>query len=177
MHTVTIEHLKYPNGKFEYGKSYSAGEIQSNINAIEELPSLLNKTAALFTADLLKKSYRPEGWNAQQIIHHLADSHMNAFIRVKLTLTENNPTINPYNQDAWVEMEDVKLPISTSLAIVENIHKRWVTVLKAMTTADFKKTYYHPEYKKTFALDEFVALYAWHGKQHLSHLELILNLN
>jgi len=177
METLNIDQLKYPYGKFEYGKTYSDADIQSFFKAIEELPASLNKIAAQLTPELLNRSYRPEGWNTQQIIHHLADSHINAFIRLKLTLTQDTPTINPYNQDAWAIMADAKLPIEPSLNIIENIHKRMVTVIKAMSKEDFKKTYYHPEYKKKIELDEFVALYAWHGKQHLGHLNIILKSN
>lgn len=171
----SIEQLKYPIGKFEYGNTYTNSDIQKNILSIQELPELLHVKAIQFTPQLLRKTYRPNGWTAQQVIHHIADSHINAFIRMKLTLTQNTPTINPYNQDAWANMADVKEPIEVSLKIIENIHKRWNVVLKTMTEADFKKKYYHAEYKKKVALDEFIALYTWHGKHHLAHLDLILN--
>jgi hypothetical protein len=170
-----MEHLKYPFGKFEYGKTYSAEETKEHIAAIEELPKQLNDIASKLNKDLLEKSYRPGGWTARQIIHHIADSHSNALIRVKLTLTENSPVIKPYDQDAWAALEDAsKAPIGSSLKMIEAIHERWIYVLKAMTEADFKKKYIHPEYNREFQLDEFIALYAWHGKQHCGHLSIIL---
>ena len=170
------ENNTYPIGKFEYGKTYSAAETKSNMEAIEALPALLNLIAKQLTPTLLKKSYREGGWNAQQIIHHIADSHSNALIRVKLALTEHNPVIKPYNQDAWALLADVeKVPIDVSLVMTDAIHTRWTVVLKAMTEDDFKKKYIHPEYNKEFQLDEFIALYAWHGKHHCGHLNVILN--
>ncbi len=166
----------YPIGKFEYGKTYSVSETQAHIKVIEGLPALLNSVAKQFTPALLKKSYREGGWNAQQIIHHIADSHSNGLIRVKLALTENNPVIKPYNQDAWAVLADVEnTPIEVSLQMTEAIHIRWTALLKSMTEADFKKKYTHPEYKKEFQLDEFIALYAWHGNHHCGQLKVILN--
>ncbi len=166
----------YPIGRFEYGKTYSPVETKSNLEAIEALPALLNFIAKQLKPEHLKESYRERGWNAQQIIHHIADSHSNALIRVKLALTEHNPVIKPYNQDAWAVLADVEnTPFEVSLKITEAINARWTAVLKAMTENDFKKKYIHPEYNKEFQLDEFVALYAWHGKHHCGHLNVILN--
>lgn len=166
----------YPIGKFEYGNTYSATETVLNMEAIEALPALLNSIAKELTPELLKKSYRENGWTAQQIIHHLADSHSNGLIRVKLALTEHNPVIKPYDQDAWSLLADVEnTPVEVSLKMTEAIHARWTAILQAMTESDFKKKYIHPEYNKEFQLDEFVALYAWHGKHHCGHLKVILN--
>lgn len=171
-----MDHLKYPFGKFEYGKSYSKNETISNIEAVSALPSQLNAIAAKLSDVQLEKSYRPEGWTARQIIHHIADSHSNALIRVKLALTEDKPVIKPYDQDAWSALTDAKnAPIASSLKMVEAIHERWVVVLNNMSEADFSKTYIHPEYNREFQLDEFIALYAWHGRQHCGHLQIILD--
>ncbi|MCW3070930.1 MAG: putative metal-dependent hydrolase [Bacteroidetes bacterium] len=173
-----MEHLKYPYGRFEYGKTYSKSDTERHIAAIAALPEQLNALAAALSNEQLEKSYRPGGWNARQIIHHIADSHSNALIRVKLALTENSPVIKPYDQDAWSELEDAThAPIASSLKMVEAIHERWIYVLKAMSESDFSKKYIHPEYKREFRLDEFIVLYAWHGKQHCGHLQLILEQN
>ncbi|MDF2436106.1 MAG: putative metal-dependent hydrolase [Bacteroidota bacterium] len=173
-----MEHLKYPYGRFEYGIQYSNDDTSRNILAIQNLPSDLNTLAEKFNEELLEKSYRPNGWTARQIIHHLADSHSNALVRVKLTLTENTPVIKPYDQDAWAALTDSKKsPIHSSLKMIEAIHERWTYVLNSMTESDFSKKYIHPEYQREFKLDEFVALYAWHGKQHCGHLKLILEHN
>lgn len=166
----------YPIGKFEYRNSYSAAETQLNIKAIEELPHLLNSISEKFSPELLKKSYRIDGWSAQQIFHHIADSHSNALTRIKLALTEHNPIIKPYNQDAWAVLADVdNVAIEVSLKMIEAIHIRWLAIINAMSETDFSKKYIHPEYKKEFRLDEFIALYAWHGKHHYGQLNTILN--
>jgi len=172
---LNIEQLKYPIGKFEYGKAYTNEQIQNNIKTIEQLPSLLKIAAAKLTPELLKTAYRPEGWTAQQVIHHIADSHINALIRLKLTLTENNPTIKPYKEALWAQLADVNEPIEVSLSIIENVHKRLVAVLKAMKEKEFERTYFHPESNKTFTLAEMTGLYAWHGNHHLKHVEIVLN--
>ena len=126
--------------------------------------------------ELLKKSYRIDGWSAQQIFHHIADSHSNALTRIKLALTEHNPIIKPYNQDAWAVLADVdNVAIEVSLKMIEAIHIRWLAIINAMSETDFSKKYIHPEYKKEFRLDEFIALYAWHGKHHYGQLNTILN--
>jgi hypothetical protein len=170
-----MEHLKYPSGRFEYGKAYSKSDNTRHIEEIAALPSRLNALAAKLSSEQLEKSYRPSGWNARQIIHHIADSHSNALIRVKLALTEDSPVIKPYDQDAWSALEDAKhAPVASSLKMVEAIHERWIYVLKAMTESDFSRKYIHPEYNREFQLDEFIALYAWHGRQHCGHLQLIL---
>ncbi|MCE3280862.1 MAG: putative metal-dependent hydrolase [Bacteroidetes bacterium] len=172
-----MEHLKYPFGKFEYGKSYTKEETHSNITDIALLPSRLNTLAAELKEHHLERSYRPEGWTARQIIHHIADSHSNALIRVKLALTENKPVIKPYDQDAWAALEDANTDIHPSLKMVEAIHEKWVILLRSMNEEDFSRTYIHPEYNREFRLDEFIALYAWHGNQHCGHLQIILEQN
>jgi hypothetical protein len=170
-----MEHLKYPFGRFEYGKTYSKTDTEKHILEIAELPKQLRAVANRLNEQQLEKSYRPDGWTARQIIHHIADSHANALIRVKLALTENSPVIKPYDQDAWSALEDAKkAPVEASLKMVEAIHERWIYVLHSMTEADFSRKYIHPEYNREFQLDEFIALYAWHGKQHCGHLNIIL---
>jgi hypothetical protein len=173
-----MEHLKYPIGKFEFGKAYSHLHNLDHITEIEKFPARLKELAAQLSPAQLEKSYRAEGWTARQIIHHIADSHMNAYIRVKLTLTENTPVVKPYDQDAWANLADSKnSPVQSSLAIIEAVHQRWSFLLKTFTENDYKKKYIHPEYNREFQLDEFLALYAWHGKQHYEHLKIILNQN
>lgn len=171
-----MEHLKYPIGKFEFGKSYSSADNKKHISIIEQFPKELNVLVEQFKPEQLETSYRPGGWTARQIIHHIADSHMNAFIRVKLTLTEDAPVIKPYDQDKWANLPDVKnTPIEVSLKLIEGIHERWVNVLKTLSDADLQRKYIHPEQNREFKLDEVLALYAWHGRQHYEHLKIILN--
>ena len=171
-----MEQLKYPIGKFEYGKSYAQEDSKKHILIIGQFPKELKELAAKLSPDQLDMSYRPEGWTARQVIHHVADSHINAFIRVKLTLTEDKPVIKPYKEALWAELEDVKnTPIEVSLNIIESIHARWVVLLKTLSEKDLQRKYIHPEYNREFQLDEFLALYAWHGKHHYEHLNIILN--
>ncbi|HEX8514714.1 MAG TPA: putative metal-dependent hydrolase [Bacteroidia bacterium] len=171
-----MENLKYPFGRFEYGKKYSAADNQKHILEIAGLPTALNELTSGLTAHTLEKSYRPGGWTARQIIHHIADSHSNALIRLKLALTEDKPVIKPYDQDAWSRLPDAKhAAVASSLQMITAIHERWNIVLETMTEQDFSRTYIHPEYNREFRLDEFIALYAWHGKHHCGHLQIILD--
>lgn len=168
----------YPVGKFEYGKTYTTTVNQHHIHELEIFPKQLKEIVSQLSEEHLKKSYRPGGWNAQQIVHHIADSHMNAYIRVKLSLTENAPIIKPYKQDLWANLEDsIKLPVDCSVQLIENIHCRLVFLLKSLDEADLQKKYIHPEYNREFKLDELLALYAWHGKHHAGHLSVIIKLD
>lgn len=170
-----MEHLKYPIGKRQINPSITFTEIQSNIAEMEKLPSLLKQTASKLSAEQLDMPYRPDSWTARQVIHHIADSHMNALTRIKLTLTENNPTIKPYKQDLWAHLPDTSLPIETAITFIELLHQKMVVLLKALKENDFKKTYVHPEDNKTYTLADLTSIYAWHGKHHVSHLQIILN--
>ena len=166
-----IEKLKYPIGKFNRPEIISEEAIAGWIKSIEELPTLLKAAVFALNEEQLNTPYRPDGWTVRQVVHHVADSHMNSFIRFKLALTEENPTIKPYHEEKWAEMEDEKgFPIEPSLAIIENLHKRWVKMLKSMKSEDFNRTFFHPENKRTISLNENTALYAWHGKHHVAHI-------
>ena len=172
-----MEDLKYPMGRFEYGESYSAADNQKHIAIIKQFPAELAELVGTLTPAQLEKSYRPGGWNGRQIINHLADSHMNALIRLKLTLTEDKPVIKPYDQDLWANLEDGKnTPVEISVSLIKGIHYRLSILLNTLTDADLQREYIHPEYNKTFKLDEMIALYAWHGRQHYEHLRIIKNL-
>lgn len=167
-----MQHLQYPIGKFEHGKTYSFDEIKANIKILADFPALLKATASQLTDAALETPYRPDGWTARQVIHHVADSHANMYIRVKCALTEENPTIKGYSEGDWAKLPDSKLPIDASLAIIEGLHLRIVALLESLEESDFQKTYYHNGYQRSYALDSVVALYAWHSMHHLKHLEL-----
>ncbi len=170
-----MENRKYPIGKFEYGKSYNFQEIRKNIERISKLPKLLKKTLKKAKSVDLDKKYRPGGWTARQVIHHLADSHINAYIRFKLAATEINPTIRPYDEKKWAMLNDgADAGVKMSIALISSLHKRLSYFLESLTEADFQRTYFHPGSGRTFTLGEAVALYAWHGKHHLKHIELAL---
>jgi hypothetical protein len=169
------EQIKYPYGKFEYGLDYTQAETDKHIIEIAELPSRLEEIIVNMSSEQMNKSYREGGWTARQIIHHLADSHMNAFIRMKLSLTENNPVIKPYNQDSWATLADVQVDPQVSIQLLKALHVRWQVLLQNITPQQLNRSYHHPEYKKDFSLQEFIALYAWHGRQHCGHLRIIMN--
>lgn len=170
MEKPTLDQLRFPTGKFEQPSEYTPEFRAICINKLRELPNLLKQASYSLTEKQLDTPYREGGWSPRQIIHHLADSHINSFTRFKLSLTENNPSIKPYDQDAWANGSDAKLPISVSLNILDGVHQRLVNVLENMSPADFKKTFHHPEYKKDFELDWMVGLYGWHGHHHLQQI-------
>lgn len=172
---VKMEKLQYPIGKFTYGNSYTIAEIRENIAYLKAFPAILSEKVANLPDEILDKSYRPEGWTLRQVVHHLADSHINAYIRCKLLLTQDNPTINPYQEQKWAEMEDAKyLPVSVSLQLLTALHTRWALALENVPDSDFSRTYTHPQYGHIFELGEVMALYAWHCKHHLGHIMLVL---
>jgi uncharacterized damage-inducible protein DinB len=171
---MDIEQLKYPIGKFHFDGNFDNDIKNEWIGAIEALPSKISDAVRNLTPDQLDTPYRPEGWTVRQVIHHVADSHMNSYIRFKLGLTEDNPTIKPYEENDWAKMEDSKLPIDISLKIIEGLHQRWVVVLKNMTMQDFERTVFHPGMAKNVSLKFLLCLYVWHGKHHTAHCGLVV---
>jgi len=166
-----IEKLKYPVGKFNAPLEFSQQDMDKWIAEIEHLPSLCRNELRDFTEEMLEESYRPGGWTARQVIHHIVDSHMNAYMRFKLALTEEVPVIKPYMEAAWAELPDTKKsPPEISLSLLEALHRRWIIVIKNMSDAEFDRSYYHPENKKEYKLRTVLALYAWHGRHHLEHI-------
>lgn len=172
--TANMEKLQYPIGRFTY-QPYDEAQRQAHIETIRELPAQLRKTAAKLSPAQLELPYRPDGWTARQVIHHVADSHMNAYIRFKLILTEDTPTIKPYDEKAWAELADTRnTPIEASLQILEGLHVRWVELLESIKGKQWQRTGYHPEQQREISLLEFLALYSWHSRHHDGHLHLIL---
>lgn len=174
MNENEIEKLKFPIGKYKAQEEYSTSLLQEWIREIEDFPNILKEAVLDITPAQLETPYRPDGWTARQVVHHLADSHMNAFMRFKLSLTEDNPIIKPYLENRWAEMSDVMEPITYSIQILEAVHARWVVILKNMNAEDFERTYTHPQYNKTFTLAYALGLYAWHSKHHLTHIQLCM---
>jgi hypothetical protein len=167
------EVLKYPTGKFAVQDSYSRSELDECIQRIETLPTRIEDVIRGFTAKQFDTVYREGGWTARQVVHHLADSHMNAYIRFKWTLTEDTPVIKAYNEKLWAETPEVKSDPHLSLNVLKALHPKWSILLKALTPADLKKEYVHPETKKSNRLDRIIAMYAWHGDHHLGHLKIV----
>jgi len=168
---VTLDQLKYPIGKFSRPAFISSADISKWIQEIESLPEQLRETVGGLSDAQLDTPYRPDGWTVRQVVHHLPDSHINSYIRFKLALTEDNPTVKPYMEERWAELPEAKTaPLKISLDLLEALHKRWVIALRNITSEQWKRTFFHPESKRENRLDETLAMYAWHGKHHLAHI-------
>ncbi len=168
----------YPIGKFKAPTEFTDEIITKLIQDIRILPDHLKAVSKKINKKKkLQYSYRDGGWSIEQIIHHIADSHMNAFIRFKLALTENNPTIKPYDENLWAETADIQLPLKVSIKLLKALHTKWTVLLENMDKNDFKRTYYHPGYNTTSTMQQVLALYAWHGKHHVAQIEVALKIN
>ncbi|WP_078433143.1 YfiT family bacillithiol transferase [Metabacillus halosaccharovorans] len=167
------KNLQYPIGEFVPPENVTEKDLEGWIDTIEGAPEQLRKVLDSLPVSLVDTSYRPGGWTVRQIVHHLADSHMNSYIRFKLALTENCPTIKAYDEKAWANLPDCQTSIDVSLQLLESLHKRWCQLLKSMSLSDFEKTFYHPETKQDVKLSTNVALYAWHSKHHIEHIKLV----
>ena len=171
MIATEIENLKYPIGKFLPPREYSEKMFDEWIQTIEDLPKKLRKEIQHLNGEQLDTPYRDGGWTVRQVVHHLADSHMNAYIRFKLAMTEDLPTVKPYFEGRWAELEDAKNgPVEISLSLLEALHKRWVYFLRTLNEKDLKRKFHHPETKKDNELRLILALYSWHSKHHLAHI-------
>lgn len=176
MNEVDIEQASYPTGRYASPESYTARDVEKWINKIEALPSLLDPCIENMDEGMLNTPYRPGGWNSQQVIHHIADTHMNAYVRTKMTLTEDTPTIAPYDENLWAVMADTEtVPVNISITLVHALHRRWVALLRSLQPTDWNRTYYHPEYKIHTPLWKLISLYAWHGHHHMEQLRGLRN--
>ncbi|HMP31067.1 MAG TPA: putative metal-dependent hydrolase [Saprospiraceae bacterium] len=172
-----MNQFKYPIGKFELPSTFTNEQKQYYIDQINLLPENIKEIIKALNESDYEYPYRPDGWNIRQVIHHLCDSHINAYIRFKLALTEDNPTIKPYEEDAFVRLSDSSYElIYSAISILEGIHKKWVVLLQNMEEADFDKSYYHPESGRTWLLKDVLALYAWHSLHHLAHIRQAIML-
>jgi uncharacterized damage-inducible protein DinB len=162
--------LRHPIGRFSFQAPATAEQRQKWIAEIADAPAQLRAAIAGLKDEQLDTPYRDGGWTVRQVIHHVPESHMNAYIRFKLALTEAEPAVKAYDEAAWAETADVReTPIEVSLALLENLHKRWVVLLKSMSEADFAKQFQHPDLGLV-PLEKNLALYAWHGKHHVAHI-------
>jgi hypothetical protein len=171
------DHLRYPAGKPQLPTGpLTPAERAGYIQQIADLPGQLTAAARLAGGERLQLPYRPGGWTGRQVIHHLADTHLNLYSRFRLALTEDNPTVRPFDEKAWVELPDVAAtPITVSLALLDSLHQRWVVLLQHLTEQQWQRTFYHPRYDTTSTLDQALVQYAWHGRHHLGHLALLAN--
>ncbi|MBK9096527.1 MAG: bacillithiol transferase BstA [bacterium] len=167
---MNLEKLKYPIGRYQVEDSIDKTSIKNSIKEIEMLPQKLSEAVKGLSLSQLQTPYRPEGWTIQQVVHHIADSHMNSYIRFKLALTEDKPMIKPYDEKLWADLPDSKVVnIDVSLNLISSLHQRWTELLKQLTEKELNKEFLHPEsgLKK---LNETVCHYAWHGNHHLAHI-------
>ena len=171
---MSTEDLKFPTGRFQRPTGpLDPGTRAKHIETIAATPKLLSDAIGALTEKQLDTPYRPDGWTVRQVVHHVPDSHMNAYIRVKLALTENAPLIKTYDEDAWAQLSDSRdTPVAVSLAMVTALHDRWVRLLRSMKPGDFQKTLTHPEHGP-ITVDFLVALYAWHGPHHVGHVKSV----
>lgn len=169
------ESLRYPTGRFIHQASYTLKEVQLNIIRIEQVPEKVESLIQRFRPEHWDTKYRDGGWTARQVVHHMADSHLNAYVRCKWTLTESTPVIKAYDEKAWAETPETKLDPTFSMLFLKALHLKWITLLKAIPPADLKREFIHPDTKKNVPLERLVALYAWHGEHHLGHLQIVAN--
>jgi uncharacterized damage-inducible protein DinB len=169
--TATIENLKYPVGKFSRPPEYTKPLMDDFIRTIELLPEKLKAEIQNLNDEQLDTPYRENGWTVRQVVHHLADSHMNAYIRCKLAMTEELPVIKPYFEDRWAELTEAKeAPAEVSISLLEALHRRWVLFLRSISESDMTRKFHHPETKKDMEIRTIIALYAWHSRHHLAHI-------
>jgi uncharacterized damage-inducible protein DinB len=167
---MTDELLKYPTGKFTPPASYTPEDLRHWINDIKVLPGKMRQAVISLTEKQLDTPYRTGGWTIRQVVHHVADSHLNSLVRFKLALTEDNPIVKPYEEAYWALLSDYRLPIESSLRMLEAIHIHWVALLESFSENEWNRTFTNPESKQTIPLKRALALYAWHGKHHLAHI-------
>ena len=171
-----LEQLRFPAGRFAPPAAATAADRARWIAEIEALPAQMREAVASMSDAQLDTPYRPDGWTVRQVVHHVPDSHANAYVRFKLALTEDAPTIKPYDEARWAELPDVRAtPVAVSLALLEALHARWVVLLRDMSESDWSRTYVHPEGNRTWRLDTALAMYAWHSRHHLGHVMLVKN--
>jgi hypothetical protein len=162
---------RFPIGPFEHRDTLTPDERRELIDQIAAAPARLREAVAGLTAVQFGTPYRDGGWTVQQVVHHLPDSHLNAYTRLKLALTEDQPTIRPYDESRWAQLEDsFATPVEISLALLESLHARFVVLLRSLPPEAFRRTFRHPDHDGVQTIDWLVAMYAWHGRHHVAHI-------
>jgi len=162
--------LQYPIGKFKWVGAATEQQLREWIDEIAAAPAQHRAAVSGLSPQQLDTPYRPRGWTVRQVVHHVPDSHLNSYMRFRLALTEQEPTIKPYDQARWAELPDSRTaPIEMSLSLLESLHERWVILLRSLTPAEWKRTFRHPELG-VVNLEQNAALYAWHGRHHVAHV-------
>jgi hypothetical protein len=169
--------LRFPIGKFKYEGPPTRDQREEQLLHIERTPARLRAAVRGLTPQQLDTPYRPEGWTVRQVVHHVPDSHLNAYLRFKLALTEDEPTIKPYAEDRWAKLGDTAAtPVEVSLALLDSLHDRWIRLLRSLQPEDWKRTFRHSELGLV-ALEKNLALYAWHGQHHVAHITRLRERN
>jgi hypothetical protein len=178
LNKIVMKELQYPIGEFKT-ELFSNKLLQQKILDIQFLPNQIEQEVLNLDEAQLNATYRPQGWMIKQVVHHVADSHINAYCRYKLGLTEENPTIRPYDEVAWAALKDsLELPIELSITLLYALHNRWQHLLKTTSQDDFlRKTVYHPGSNKIFTLWDLLCMYSWHGRHHVAHIALARTKN
>lgn len=163
---------RFPIGEFQRPDRLSVEDRAAAISRIEAMPATLRGALAGMSEAQLDSTYREDSWTLRQVVHHLADSHVNSYTRFRLALTEEHPTIKPYDEAKWAELEDARaMPVEVSLALLDSLHVRWIRLLRSLDPSDFERTIHHPE-SGTMSIDQLLAMYAWHGDHHIAHINL-----
>jgi hypothetical protein len=171
MHAQGATDLRYPIGAFSFSGNVTDTGRQAWIDEIASAPAALRKAIDGLSTAQIDTPYRPGGWTVRQVVHHVPDSHLNAYVRFKLALTEDEPTIKPYDEARWAELNDTRtVAPEVSLTLLDALHERWVALLRSLTSADWRRTLHHPEHDHPLPLDEVLAIYAWHGRHHVAHI-------
>ena len=172
---MSEKNRQYPIGKFHLPESVSPQDRARLIETIRVAPARLREAASGISAAQLDTPYREGGWTIRQVIHHIPESHMNAYIRFKLALTETEPVIKPYDEAAWARLSDVAVaPVEASIVLLESLHQRWVVLMQELSGDDWLRRYVHPEYGESRTLEQTLALYAWHGDHHIAHVTSVV---
>lgn len=175
MTAENLYHLKYPIGEFVKPTIITIVQINEWIETIEQLPIIITELTKDLTIEQLNWPYRPDGWTIKQVVHHLADSHINSIIRFKLALTEDTPTIKPYFEDRWANLIDANdNNLENTLSLLKGLHTKLGMLLRSLTKDDLKREFIHPEHGKQFSLEETIGVYAWHSKHHVAHINQAL---
>jgi len=169
---MELELLKFPIGRWKSKLVYRESEVREWIQDIADLPEQLEMLLKNVTENQLDCRYRPDGWTIRQVTHHIPDSHMNGYIRHKLTITQVEPTINPYLESVWATLEDVKtVPVHVSLQLLQSLHLRWSVFLNSLDPEEYVREYIHPEHQRKISIQESIGMYSWHGRHHLGHIK------
>lgn len=169
-----MEHLRFPIGKFDKTYNHSVEEASAALRYFGEFPSILREKVKDLSSNDLNNVYREGGWNIRQVVHHLADSHTNMYIRIKMALTEDNPSVSGYEEALWAELPDNELDIELPLKMIEAVHAKVVALLINASEADWERTFFHLGYQMTYVLKNVIPLYQWHSKHHLEHIKIAL---